>query len=178
MTPRPVRPVAAEARGISLIETVIASLLISLVLSSTLALVAPVVRGSTNATDHLRAARLAAELLDEARTRAFDDPDGEDGNIGTEAGEDPSDRPAFDDVDDYDGWASSPPQTSEGVVRADLTGWIRVVRVTHAARSGLAESPSRTGLKRVRVVVSRDGTTLAALEAFVSGPLTAGPGGG
>jgi len=158
----------ARRRGISLVETVIASLLVSMVLTATIALVAPVVRGSTHASDHLRAARLAAELIDEIRTRPFDDPDDDKDDIGTEDGEDPSDRVAFDDVDDYDGWSSSPPVSIDGTVLPGLDGWKRVARVDHAIGDNANTDSSRTGIKRIRVIVTRDGQRLIRMDAVVA----------
>ena len=71
-------------------------------------------------------------------------------------------RTGFDDVDDYDGWSSTPPQDRSGTVRSDLAGWTREVSVKWvkpADPTGVTASDE--GVKRIIVTVKKDGVVLA-----------------
>jgi MSHA pilin protein MshD len=148
-------------------ETVISTLLIGFVLVATLQLVGPIVRSSSHAADRLIAANLANELTEEIATKAWTSPLLDDPNsMGPGAGES---RASFDDVDDYDGWSSSPPKFSTAQTNLFLTGWTRSVRVAHVELSDLTtESATYTGVKRVTVTVSKNGVVLAEIDSLHS----------
>jgi MSHA pilin protein MshD len=150
----------ATRHGITIAETVISMLLISFVLVSTLSIIAPISRSGTVHANKLVATNLASELAEEISTKFWtspilDDPD----SIGPGAGEV---RSTFDDIDDYNGFSSSPPSLSSGSTNFALTGWSRSVKVTHVQVSDPSiESPTYTGLKKVIITVTKDGTALA-----------------
>lgn len=156
-------------RGITLIETVISMLLVTLTMTSTLAIVGPVVGSTHVAQDKLRATRLAAELMDEITSKAYTEPDLVSISVGLDLGESEKSRKTFDDVDDYDGWAASPPQLVDGTAHDFTRSWKRSVTVEYAqiGTGGIKGAASDTGFKRVRVEVSRDGILLCALESVV-----------
>lgn len=149
-------------RGITLMETTIASLLVGGVLVTTLELVGPTVRSTGLAEDALTAGILADEMLDEIAAVRYADPTGNTGVIGRESGENAADRNTFDDVDDYDGWSSSPKRINGAVLAGLRSGWTVSVRVRHAQPDApQTDSPTETGVKRITVTVSRNGVTLA-----------------
>lgn len=155
-------------RGISMAETIVATLIIGLVLVSTIEIVGPMVRSTSVHADRLVAANLANELSEEIATKAFIDtvPDSDD-DLGPDAGERPAVRADFDDVDDYAGWTSTPPMLSSNSSMTSLAGWTRAVKVTHAQLSDpTSDSGTNTGLKRVVVVVSKNGVTLAEVTSL------------
>ncbi len=157
-------------RGISLPETVVSILLIGFVLVSTLQIVSPMVNSTSLHTDRLVAANLASELRDEIATKLFVDPDAVDpDSIGLDADDARINRLDFDDIDDYHGWSSSPPEISRGVANTGLSGWSRTVKVSHVLLADAAtESPTNTGLKGVTVIFSKDGTPLCTLHSLHS----------
>jgi Tfp pilus assembly protein PilV len=159
------RVLGISRRGISMAETVISTMLIGFVLVATLQIVGPMVRSTSVAADDLIASNLAIELSEEIGTKVWttplsDDPD----SIGPGAGEK---RATFDDIDDYHGWSSSPPKLSNGISNVNLGDWTRSVRVAHVEFSDLTtESPTYTGIKRVTVTVSKNGTVLAEVHSL------------
>lgn len=153
--------------GITIAETVISMLLISLVLVGTIQLVAPLARSSTVMADKLVAANLASELSEEIASKYWTSPLlFERDTIGAADGET---RSTYDDIDDYHGWSSSPPTLSSGNANFALTGWTRSVKVTHVELGdAITESATATGLKRVTVTVQKDGRTLSQLSTLHS----------
>ena len=151
-------------------ETVIATMLIGFVVVSTLDIVGPMVRSTTVHADRLLAANLANELTEEIATRRFTDPDVDSGNaLGVDISERAAVRADFDDVDDYNGWTSSPPKLTGDIALSTLNGWTRSVIVEHVLVSdATTTSPSVTGLKRVTVIVSKNGTELARIVSLHS----------
>ena len=79
----------------------------------------------------------------------------------------------FDDVDDYDGWDSSPPESRDGASMANSTGWRRTVvveRVDPAAPMSTVASDK--GLKRITVTVYQGATVASRLVALRSNAYT------
>lgn len=144
-----------------MMEAAIGTLLVGGVLAATLNLVGPTVRVTTNAGDALLAAVLADDLLDEAASRPYADPENDSGAIGQEVGESFSQRKDFDDVDDFNGWSSSPvDDNGDGLGMG--AGWRRVVVVRHVLPSDpLIEDKDPTGVKRFSVSVYRHDVLLA-----------------
>ncbi|MBL4699402.1 MAG: hypothetical protein JKX70_11280, partial [Phycisphaerales bacterium] len=97
-------------RGISMAETILSTVLVGFVLVSTLQIVGPIVQSTSVHADRLVAANLANELAEEIATKLFTDPQiNAIDALGVDAGERAANRIDFDDVDDYQGWASTPP---------------------------------------------------------------------
>ena len=120
-------------RGISLAETVVATLLIAMVMVSTLQIVGPIARSTTVHADRLIAADLASEMIEEIATKAFVDPNSaSDDDIGFDKDDSFTKRSQYDDIDDYNGWSSSPPMLSNGVTNYALSDWTRSVKVGSA----------------------------------------------
>jgi len=87
--------------------------------------------------------------------------------FGTESGESTSTRADFDDVDDYDGWSSSPPATKDGTDPAGLPGWQRSVTVEWVNPADITQvQGSETNAKRVIVTVSCNNKQVGSLTAI------------
>lgn len=153
--------------GISMAETVVATLLVGLVLVSIIQIVGPIVRSRSVQTHRLVATNLANELVEEISTKAFTSPILDDlESMGPGVGEN---RSTYDDVDDYNGWSASPPQLSSGSSNLFLAGWTRSAKVVHVdVNDPRIESGSYTGLKRITVTVSKNGQQLAQVIALRS----------
>ncbi len=156
----------AAPRGFSLLEAVIAIVLVGVVL-----LAAFHVLGGTTQSAHLTSLRatgllLAQDLVAEILPTDYADPD-QTPVFGPEPGEDGGDRTAFDDVDDYDGWEASPPIKRNGGTMSRFNDWTRSVTVDYVDPGDLG-SPigSDAGVKRITVVASFGGKPMAELVAL------------
>lgn len=157
-------------RGISMAETVISTMLIGFVLVSTLQIVGPMVQSTSLHADRLVAANLANELSEEIATKLFTDPDDDSADaLGVDDAERAIVRADFDDVDDYNGWNSSPPRLSSSQSNVFLGGWTRSVTVAHVlANDPSTDSGTNTGLKRITVVVAKNGVIHATVVTLHS----------
>jgi type II secretory pathway pseudopilin PulG len=170
MSCSPRQPVArGAARGFSLVEAVVATALVAIMLSVAMTLVGASAISRGTSADRARAMALAEDLMSEILGRPYVDsePTGNDSFLGIETGEATAIRLGFDDVDDYDGWSSQPPQKRDGTLLADLVGWERSVAVRWAEPQFLhSDWNSSTGVKRITVTVSRNGKPMARLTAI------------
>jgi MSHA pilin protein MshD len=142
-----------KSRGLTLIE-VVASL-------------GAATRSADTIGNRAIAAGLADELLSEIVQQAYIDPDSSSPVFGHESGESTTLRSAFDDVDDYNGWTSSPPKYRDGTTIPNRTNWRQTVAVTWVAPANPAlASVSDQGAKRVRVTIEYLNQVLADRSAI------------
>lgn len=168
MTPQRARisePV--PGRAFTLVETVVALFVASVMLVAALNSV-----GAARATDYKiaernRALGLAQALMGEILQQAYADPAYGPGSLGVGADEVTGNRSLFDDVDDYDGWQASPPQRKDGSIVASAAGYEEVVRVTWVNSGALfAPSASETGVKQIEVSINRQKRMIVTLVAY------------
>lgn len=97
--------------------------------------------------------------------------------LGIDTGETTNDRSDFDDVDDYDGWSSTPPQLKGGTPLDQFAGYGRSVVVEYVNPGNPNQTiPSDGGIKRITVTVTYAGgksTTLEAIRTRARDTLTA-----
>ncbi|MCX5662021.1 MAG: PKD domain-containing protein [Planctomycetota bacterium] len=87
--------------------------------------------------------------------------------FGLEAGKGSANRSTWTDVDDYNGWTETTPQTKSGTVLGNFTGWTRSVLVEWIDPATLAAtSNTNTGIKRITVTVVRRGKPVAVVAAY------------
>ncbi|MEQ8837987.1 MAG: hypothetical protein RID07_14365, partial [Lacipirellulaceae bacterium] len=86
-----------------MIETVLCTMLVGMVVVGSLSALRNAVRTQLEMNSLIDGPMLAEQLLAEAVALAYEDPDGGSGR-GVNAGENPTDRTTFDDVDDFDNW--------------------------------------------------------------------------
>jgi MSHA pilin protein MshD len=106
---REIRRVRSHRGGISLVETVIAVTLTTFAASALLTAVTSSVKVSTDSLHTAIACGLADQLMDEIASAKFPPATGS----GTPSG---AGRTGFDDLDDYNGYSVTPPQTRNGFV--------------------------------------------------------------
>ena len=111
-------------RGVTLVEVAVSSFLISMLTIASLKSVGGAMNNWNTVTIKYNEALLAEQLLNEIMQAGYTDPDGSPvfGIEGSEPSS-PANRSAFDDIDDYDNWAESPPKYKNGTTIAGLTGW-------------------------------------------------------
>ncbi|QDS98342.1 type II secretion system protein [Adhaeretor mobilis] len=154
-----------QRRAFTMVETVICSLLVGVVITGALASLGASVRTQVEMTSLIDGPLLVDQLLAEIMALPYNDPENNGNSLGTNAGENETDRTTFDDVDDYDGWSASPAQNHDGTAMVTYSGWSRSVDVAWAARTnGGVWGFYDTGLKRIRVTVTApDGTSTERL---------------
>lgn len=150
----------------TIVEAVISTVIVAVMFVAALSTVS-----ASKVTQHRvalvnRGRLLAESLLSEVLQQSYEDPDGA-AVFGVESGEPTTVRADFDDVDDFDGWSSSPPAGRDGTPLTDSTGWKRTVKVEWVNSSDPGQvSATETGVKRVTVTAEYSGVPQASLVAL------------
>ena len=172
------RRVVSHPRGFTFVETLISTLLVSLLLVAALGGLGSLIRHRLDGDLQLLAKMHADEVLSEILEKPYVDPNGESvpqyvlfirigDKLGPEGQEADGTRSRFDDVDDYDKWTGSPLKRRDGSVLPDRENWTRKVSVRYVRPT----SPSQStifdeGVKRITITVWKDGEQLAEVVAF------------
>jgi len=139
--------------------------LVGLVLVAALHVLGGTTRSTYLNAQYGRGLLLAEALMAEVLAADYADPD-QTPVFGPESGES-GDRTAFDDVDDYDGWAATPPEDPDGTALTGYDGWTRTVTVEYINPTAPMDTiPTDEGIKRVTVVVSHGDKPMAELVAY------------
>jgi Tfp pilus assembly protein PilV len=154
--------------GLSTIEVAISTVLVGAMLIGAMNLLGASMRGRNSDMRRAKAIRLAEDLMSEILQQRYSEPT-DAAAFGPE-GSEPSaaigPRTLWDDVDDYHASSETPPQTKDGEVMPDCTGWRRWVEVKYVDPDDLAVALADTddrGVKRITVQVSYNGAQLASL---------------
>lgn len=143
----------AEAGGFSLMETVMATLLVGLLLTAVLNNVGATMAGRYNLSERSRGYALANDLMGEVVNSQYQEPT-DTPLFGRESGEVGTVRSQWDDVDDFNGWSESPLQRRDGTVIPNTTGWTRSVTVERVNPDNLTQTVgTESGAKRITVTV-------------------------
>jgi len=178
---------AGVRRGLTLVEMVISVILVGVMLAAAINTLGVAKGGQRIISDERRANQLGEELMTEILAQAYADEsvletlkqtvlvEGKKGKVtlGAEAGEAIGNRSLFDDVDDYNGWKASPPETRDGTELSRFAAYTRTVEVelTKADDVGVSKSEDE-GSRRVTVTVLRGSTPVAQLVSVVTlGPV-------
>ncbi len=142
-----------KRRGLSLIETTVATLLVSISLVASLNTMAFVLTTTSRDAHSQQASQLAQFLLTEIVSRPFADADNATGALGIETDE-TSVRATWDDCDDYHGWNSAIISNLDGVALANSLGWSCAVSVDYCTPPDPnVVSVSPTSLKRINLTL-------------------------
>lgn len=180
------RPVRRPARAFTLVEAVIAALIVGLVLVGALHAVGASGADQARAAQRARAGFLAQSLLDEVCSRGYSASSGSKGSISvlvtgtlgqiadeldaglggtTDSG---ASRSTFTTVDAYNGLVDSPLHEPDGAVIPGFAGWSREVKVQWVSSGdGWTDWDTDAGAKRVTVTVKRAGAVLDSRSALV-----------
>lgn len=169
------RPIARSRyvarRSLTMVESVVAMVVVAVMLVAALNTVGAARTGERKMSDRARGMLLAQALMTEILQQDYEEPDDNPG-FGRESSESSADRAGYDDVDDYDGWTSMPPEYKDGTEIPNLTEWERTVSVVWADLNDLTQQcVSATGVKRITVTVLRNGVPTAELVAIRTGAL-------
>ncbi|MFT5422467.1 MAG: Tfp pilus assembly protein PilV [Phycisphaerales bacterium] len=162
--PAPSRCAPAHPHGITLVEVVLSSIVLSFVATGAVRLLVAVVDRREAAVRDSTGAQLAEQLLAEAMARQFETPTaGRGAEFGRSVGEAAGlGWGGFDDGDDFDGWSATPPVLANGTAIAGLDGWTRRASVVYVNPSDLGLAVvGPTDMKRITVVVEFLGRPIA-----------------
>lgn len=132
-----------QQSGVTLVELVIAIVVIGIAASVILGLLSSNVGASADPMVRQQAVAIARAYVEEIQLQSFSDPDGSDGETL---------RPDFDDVDDYNGLSDAGARDQFGNTIAGLEPYTVNVNVANSA--ALPGVPSADNL-RIDVTVSR-----------------------
>ena len=138
----------------TLVEVVISSVVVALMLVAALTMLGGASRGYGITREYQVGRLLGETLMGEIFERSYVDVNDPSG-FGVEVGEGTATRVDFDDVDDYDGWSSNPPEGKDGSGVSGAAGWTRsvIVRWADVLDPG-ADVGADSGLKRIEVSVT------------------------
>lgn len=139
--------------GTTLIELVIAIVIISIAVAAVLMGLSTSIKQSADPMVRHQAVAIAEAYLEEIALKSFDDPDGTDGEAS---------RDLYDDVDDYDGLVDNGARNQFDVALPDLDDYTVSVDVTP---SGALPGIGSADLFLINVTVSH----AASIDFTVSG---------
>ncbi|MFH1777677.1 MAG: hypothetical protein ABH952_09005 [Candidatus Omnitrophota bacterium] len=161
--------------GFSYLEVILALIILGVVLIPLLSQFYTGFRGTQTAECVTQAVDLANDLMEEIKSRRFDEniyPGGPvtPAALGIDTGENANDRTTFDDVDDYHNWQKSPPEAIDGTVLSDFARFNRRVTVEYVTLSGAdwVISGIMTYYKKITVTVSHPKISDKILVTIVS----------
>lgn len=155
-----------SGRGFSLAETVVSILLVGGLLVAALNTVGRAALSRQQMTAAARGQLLAQQLMAEVLRQQYKEPV-ETLAFGRESSEAGGDRARYDDVDDYDGWQSSPPEYKDGTAITNLTGWTRSAFVNWVDVLDQTKVIAYdSGIKLIRVTLQRGDLQVASMTAI------------
>jgi type II secretory pathway pseudopilin PulG len=154
-----------RARGLSLIEAVVAIAVVAGMLAAALTAAGASGAGQFTLARREQAHLLARALMAEILRQAYQEPSG--AVFGPETGEViAGSRAAFDDVDDYHNWSECPPRNKDGTILPNLSWCRRSVVVEYVSPADLRQTvATNQGVKRITVKVHDGQKELARVLA-------------
>lgn len=141
-------------RGMTLVEAVVACLIVATMLVAALGAMGSSAKAGTVQANRRMGACLARQLMAEILQARYREPV-DTPAFGTESPESRTCRALWDDVDDYNGWIESPPQAKDGTSLGLAAGWRRDVTVAYVTPDDpTAKASGDQGLKRITVTVT------------------------
>lgn len=158
-----------HARGaFSLVEVTLSVLIVGGMLVAALTTVGASRTSQCTIAERSHGLLLAELLMAEILQQPYQDGDFAQPALGPEPGEAlAGSRAAFDDVDDYHGWSSSPPRNRDGTAIDWAERYERAVTVAWVNPANPAETwGGLSGVKRITVLVRRGGRRVGQLVAL------------
>ncbi len=152
--------------GFTLVEAVISIVLVGVLLVAAINTLGATAVSTRNIEHQALGYTLVADLMAEILSQAYEEPD-DTPDFGRESGESGGGRMDWDDVDDYDGWSATPPETKDEEPLDGYDQWTRSVEVAFVQTASLNnEVGVETGVKRITVTASFNGVPAAELVAI------------
>ena len=151
--------------GFTLVEAVISIVLVGVLLVAAINTLGATAVSKRNIEHQALGYTLAADLMAEILSQAYEEPD-DAPDFGRESGESGGSRIDWDDVDDYEGWSATPPETKDEAPLDGYDQWTRSVEVAFVNPTSLNDLGGNTGVKRITVTASFKGVPAAELVAI------------
>jgi len=158
-----------NTRAMTLVEAVMATLVVSIMLTAALNTVGSARQGERIVALRSQGFALAEELMAEILNQAYADPTiGDNNDFGKTLAKIASgNRSLYDDVDDYDDWSAKPIEAKDGTPNLEFTDWSREVIVDWVDADDLTTIVGNNeGVKRITVTVKHDKRVVAELQAY------------
>ncbi len=157
-----------RARAMTLVEAVVAVLIVGVMLAASIATVGASRKALKAGSDRGQGLELAHDLMDEILAQPYDDPSGSSAIPST------GNRSQFDNVGDYAGWSETPPDDKSGTPLPGFAGWTRSVAIRYVQAGNIAlGNATDTGISEVTVRVLRGSNEVARLTGIrTRGPAT------
>jgi type II secretory pathway pseudopilin PulG len=153
--------------GFSYVEILLAAVIISVLLVSALRLFGNIGRSRQTITEQDLSASLALQMIEEIKQLPYRDPLVPD-EFGPGADE-TANRAAFDDIDDYDGWTASPPQSRDGTPLNQYVDLTRSVTVRYVAADNFELTAALDeGFKEVTIIISKNASQLTQQKYVIA----------
>ncbi|MBU1043033.1 MAG: hypothetical protein KJ915_01390 [Candidatus Omnitrophica bacterium] len=161
--------------GFSYIEVLMAVMILALALIPLLSQFYIGFQGNINAELVTQATDLADDLMEEIKSRRFDENEFPDepvnlSSFGPDFGENANNRATFDDIDDYNNWSKHPPESLDQLVLTDFKNFTRSVSVKYVRvnNNSWVISSSPTYYKSITVRVTHPKLNDKTIETIVS----------
>lgn len=155
---RNLRPKLNRRSGLSLIEVILSTILVSFLMVASLRTTANVFLTWSTAAEQADAQRICQLLMTEVLQKNYQDPEEPGETLGVNTGESSTDRTTFDDIDDFDGYSASPPRDHNNLEIPGFTGWSQSVVVRKLAKGNASvvrnNSNPDEGVRRITVTIT------------------------
>ena len=149
---------SSHRRGFTLVEAMAATLVTAVLLTSAMQLAGGVALGRRMLDDRAIASEIADGLVAEVLAKRYAET-APATTFGRESGEIAGQKSTFDDVDDFDGLTETTLFTGRTAAKDGLVATVTVRRADLLAPTG--DVGYESGLKRIQIVVTRQGRTIA-----------------
>ena len=164
-----------DQRGVTLIDLIITIIILAIAVPPMVGVFITSTRNSTFGVTMARANHLASNLLEEIRSKRWDEntgaasPNPYPNPFVPDSGET---RATYDDVDDFDRLNESPPKDSQGVTMGGSTGFRQQVWVCYVASIAVATpclgSPTTSNYKHITVKITDPEGRVTELVTLIS----------
>jgi type II secretory pathway pseudopilin PulG len=143
--------------GFSLVEVMVSTVLVGVGLAAVLMATQSSTTVNQAARNSMAAAYLAEEVREWTLQLAFEDPDGDEGDVLEPDSSDAATGP--DDINDLRGAVFAPPRSATGAILEGMPGWSQVITVDWKAPASLCTTvePGCSDVVRVTVTILRHG---------------------
>lgn len=157
-----------DQRGVTLIDLILVIIIVGIAIPPMVGVLITSTRNSTFGVTMARANHLASSVLEEIRSKRWDETAGAaSATLGPETGET---RATYDDVDDFHGLNETPPKDSLGATMSGTTGFRQQVSVCYVAGTALDTclGSGTSNYKRITVTVTDPQGRVTPLVTVIS----------
>jgi len=164
-----------NSKGFTLVEILISVVILAMAIVPFIGVFTSGIKGGGVAQKIVIGNNLVQDLMEEIRSKKFDEDPGSPtspGQLGPEQQESRDNTPPnnFDDVDDYNGYSDSPPEEVDGTVMAEYSEYSRSAIVEYVTEDDFNIIASEiTDFKRITVTLTWDGGEQSIIFVTVVG---------